>query len=66
LRCGITRRGHLAQIVGHEGLGVCPWKGCAKQCQEVGRLLEHLDRYLAETEPEPARQGGLFEHVEGA
>lgn len=42
----MTPRWHLAQIVGHEGLGVCSWKRCSDDCVQARRLLLDLGDYL--------------------
>ena len=48
----MTKRGHLAQVVGHEGLGVCSWRGCGRDCIEARRVVIDLADYLDATDAE--------------
>ena len=48
----ITKRGHLAQVVAHEGLGVCSWRRCGRDCVEAQRVVIELADYLDATDGE--------------
>lgn len=42
LRARETRRGHLAQKVPHEGLGLCSWRSESPRCVEHHQLVAEL------------------------
>lgn len=60
----LTKRGHLAQRVEHEGLGYCGHRRCSKACVEARLLLIEAAEYLEAERVEP-EQIGLFGEAAG-
>lgn len=46
LRASMTKRGHLAQRVGHESMGYCGWKRESELCVAQRALIDELTTVL--------------------